>query len=89
MDETRVAAYAPMVVLRGRGREGKTVVIEGMEQLEEGLQAKIIAFREQYGAEFYVTFVAPEEVFDDLSVRTYDESCTLANVHTLISRLAE
>lgn len=88
-DQGRVAAYAPQIVLRGRGREGKSVVIEAVEDASSPILPKIIAFRAQYGQEFYVIVVANDEVLDDLPLATYDESCSTTNVNTLISRLAE
>ena len=89
LDETKVAAYAPMIVLRGRGREGKGVVIEAIEDSKASILTKVIAFREQYGQEFYVTLVADDEVLDEVPLSAYDESCSSTNVHTLIARLAE
>ncbi len=89
LDETKVAAYAPMIVLRGRGREGKGVVIEAIEGSKASILTKVIAFREQYGQEFYVTLVADDEVLDEVPLSAYDESCSSTNVHTLIARLAE
>lgn len=84
-----VAAYAPMIVLRGRGREGKTVVIEASGEAESPVLPKIRAFRRMYGIEFYLIFVAPEEVLDEISVDLYDESCTTNDIGTLINRLAD
>lgn len=84
-----VAAYPPMIVLRGRGREGKTVVLEGAEHADKPLFQKISAFREQYGSEFYVTFIADEELLDEVPLAAYDESCTLRDLNNLINRLAE
>ncbi|MFT6078870.1 MAG: hypothetical protein ACJAYX_000055 [Planctomycetota bacterium] len=89
LDETKVAAYAPMIVLRGRGREGKGVVIEAVEDAKASILTKVIAFREQYGQEFYVTLVADDEVLDEVPLSAYDEACSSTNVHTLIARLAE
>lgn len=84
-----IAAYAPMIVLRGRGREGKVVVIEASTEAETAVMPKIQAFRRQYGIEFYVIFVAPEEVLDQIPFEAYDESCTTNDVGTLINRLAD
>ncbi len=89
LTETQVAAYAPMVVLRGRGREGKGVVIEAIEDAKAAILRKIVAFRAQYGQEFYVILVATDEVLDDVPLTSYDESCASTNVNTLIARLAE
>lgn len=89
IDENKVAAYAPMIVLRGRGREGKGVIIEAIEDAKAPILPKIIAFREQYGQEFYITLVADDEVLDEVPLAAYDEACTSTNVHTLIARLAE
>lgn len=88
-EDGKVAAYAPMVVLRGRGREGKCVIIEAVEDPNTPMLRKIIAFRAQYGAEFYMIMVASDEVLDEISVTSYDESCSSTNVNTLIARLAE
>ena len=89
LTEGKLAAYAPMIVLRGRGRGGKTVVIEGLEQLDKSLVAKIEAFRERYGLEFYVIMVAPEDFIDLVARPVYDESCTTTDLGTLINRLAD
>jgi hypothetical protein len=89
LDEKKVAAYAPMIVLRGRGREGKTVILEAAEELMPTLFEKIRAFRKQYGLEFYVSFVAPEELLDDVPFDAYDEATPTINLNTLISRLSD
>jgi hypothetical protein len=89
VDGARVAAYAPMIVLRGRGREGKSVVIEAADDVEASILKKVIAFRKQYGAEFYVILVAPDDVLDEVELAAYDEACSATNIGTLISRLAE
>lgn len=87
--EGRVAAYAPMIVLRGRGREGKSVVIEAVEEADAPILRKVSAFRSQYGQEFYVILVAPDDLVDDVPLAALDESCSSTNVNTLIARLAE
>ncbi|MEZ6036149.1 MAG: hypothetical protein R3F29_01625 [Planctomycetota bacterium] len=87
--DSKVAAYAPMIVLRGRGREGKGVVIEAIEDPKAPILRKIVAFREQYGQEFYIILVATDEVLDEVPLASYDESCSATNVNTLIARLAE
>jgi hypothetical protein len=88
-DDAKVAAYAPMIVLRGRGREGKGVVIEAVEDPSAPILRKIVAFRAQYGQEFYVILVGSDEVLDEAPMAAYDESCSAVNVNTLIARLAE
>lgn len=87
--DQEVAAYAPLVVLRGRGRGGKTVVIECLDEIDEGILEKIVAFRAKFGAEFYVIFVAPEEVLDLITPAAYDESAVTTDLGTLINRLAD
>jgi hypothetical protein len=88
-DEGELAAYAPTIVLRGRGREGKTVVVETAEASDHPGVRKIRAFRDQYGAEFYVCFVAPEQVLDVIHFATYDEAANTTAIHTLVNRLAD
>jgi hypothetical protein len=87
--DNQVAAYAPMLVLRGRGREGKSVVIECSDDADSAGLRKVAAFRTQYGQEFYVILVAPDEVLDEAPIAAFDESCPAINLNTLISRLAE
>lgn len=87
-DET-VAAYAPMIVVRGRGREGKTVVIEALDEIEPGLLDKVRAFRKLYGLEFYVSFVGSEELLDEVPIDAYDEATDVQNAVALVSRLAD
>ncbi|MHC4515621.1 MAG: hypothetical protein ACYTGW_07520 [Planctomycetota bacterium] len=88
-EDDSVAAYAPMIVLRGRGRGGKTVVIECAEELDRSVLTKITAFRQKYGPEFYLIFVAPEEIVDLIPRTAYDESSTTTDMGTLINRLAD
>jgi hypothetical protein len=89
IDDNALAAYAPMIVLRGRGREGKTVVIEAATERDPLTLGKIEAFRRKLGIEFYVIFVAPEELLDEIPVTVYDESCATTDLDTLVSRLAD
>ncbi|MEQ1630785.1 MAG: hypothetical protein ABL997_00335 [Planctomycetota bacterium] len=89
LQEKQVAAYAPMIVLRGRGREGKSVVVESIEDVKNPIVSKIIAFRRQYGQEYYVILISPDEVLDVIELATYDEACATTDVSTLIARLAE
>ena len=89
VQEKQVAAYAPMIVLRGRGREGKSVVIEAVDDLKNPILPKIVAFRRQYGQEYYVILIATDEVLDEVQLATYDEACATTDVNTLIARLAE
>jgi hypothetical protein len=88
-EDTKVAAYAPMIVLRGRGREGKGIVIEAIEEPDAPIVRKIVSFRGQYGQEFYVILVGTDEVLEETPLGAYDESCSATNVNTLIARLAE
>ena len=84
-----VGAYAPLIVLRGRGRGGKTVVIECIEIVEKPVLDKIEAFRKKFGPEFYVIFVAAEEVIDQVPLGAYDESSVTTDLGNLINRLAD
>ena len=84
-----VGAYAPLIVLRGRGRGGKTVVIECAEDVDETLLDKIVAFRKRFGSEFYIIFIAPEDVLDEIPLSVYDESSVTTDLGTLINRLAD
>lgn len=88
-EDNKVAAYAPMVVLRGRGREGKGVVVEAVEEPNAPILRKIVAFRAQYGAEFYVILVGSDETLEEVPLASYDEACSATNLNTLIARLAE
>lgn len=89
LDDKHVAAYAPMIVLRGRGRAGKTVVIEAAADTDSVTLGKIMAFRRKFGQEFYVMFVAPEDVLDDIPLAAYDESCATTDLDTLVGRLVD
>ena len=89
LEDDSMAAYAPMIVVRGRGREGKTIVIEALDQIEPSLLQKVRAFRKLYGLEFYVSFVGSEELLDEIPIDVYDESTVVQNVAALVSRLAD
>lgn len=84
-----VAAYAPMIVVRGRGREGKTVVLEALDEIEPNFLDKVRAFRRVYGPEFYVSFVGSEELLDEVPIDAYDEATDVQNAVALVSRLAD
>ncbi len=84
-----VGAYAPLIVLRGRGRNGKTVVIECDEEFDPSFLEKIVAFRKKFGSEFYVIFVATEDLIDLIPLAGYDESSVTTDLGTLINRLAD
>ena len=88
-EDNKVAAYAPMVVLRGRGREGKGVVVEAVDEPNAPILRKIVAFRAQYGTEFYVILVGADETLEEVPLASYDEACSATNLNTLIARLAE
>jgi hypothetical protein len=88
-DDKRVAAYAPMIVLRGRGREGKGIVIEAIDDGQAPILEKVTAFRSQYGQEFYVILVGTDEALEEAPTASHDESCSAINLNTLIARLAE
>jgi hypothetical protein len=68
-----MAAYSPCIVLRGRGREGKTTVIECMGALDSTYAQKVESFHKAYEAEFYVILVASLAVLEDLPPTAYDE----------------
>ncbi len=89
LEDGTLAAFAPTMVVRGRGREGKTVLVETTEAANDPNLHKVRAFRKQYGLEFYVSLIAPEEALDDVSLSTYDEAASLLEMHTVLGRLAD
>ncbi len=89
LDGNRVASYSPSIVLRGRGREGKTVVIELLSSAEELRAKKLRAFHELYRQDFYVMCIAAESVLAQLDGRGMDAGIPPTEVDDLINRLAE
>lgn len=89
IEDGQIAAYSPCIVLRGRGREGKTAIIETLATLDLAHVGKIEAFRALYETEFYVILVAPGAVFDDMTKAAYDEAVLPSEVGSLVARLAE
>jgi hypothetical protein len=89
IDAEKMAAYAPSIVLRGRGREGKTAVVEMLATADETHIKKIDAFRRLYQAEFYMILVAPAVVMERVPADAYDESILPSEVSSLVARLAE
>lgn len=97
-DET-LAAFAPTMVVRGRGREGKVLVIEPIEAAEakakqkgdphESTVQKIQAFRKLHGTEFFVTVIAPEATLDELPFDLANEMLATTDLYALIGRLAD
>ena len=84
-----VAAYSPCIALRGRGREGKTTILEIMAVWDDVHIQKIRAFRALYKAEFFVIFIAPGHIVERLAADAYDEVVLPSELHNLISRLSE
>jgi hypothetical protein len=89
LEDNKVAAYSPTMVLRGRGREGKTMVIEVLPTLSEIQIKKIKAFRKLFEAEFYVTLVAPGPVLDEIFEKITDDEVLPSSIETLVARMAE
>lgn len=89
IDSKRMAAYSPCIALRGRGREGKTTILEVLAVWDDTHIQKIRAFRAIYKAEFFVIFVAPGSIVDRLAPDAYDEVVLPSELHNLITRLSE
>ncbi len=89
VDGDRVAAYSPCMVLRGRGREGKTTVIEVLAEVDEVHVKKLEAFRKLYESEFYVILLAPATVLEKLSFSAFDEPVLPSEIENLVGRIAD
>ncbi len=85
----RLAAYAPGIVLRGRGREGKTSIIDPVAVWNETTIQKINAFRRHYSSEFYTILVAPSDIMSQVPESSYDESLLPGEIDALAARLSE
>ena len=85
----QIAAYSPCMALRGRGREGKTAIIEVVAERDDAHIEKVRAFRQLYEAEFYVIFAAPVQVLDFMPSDAHDEAVMPAELGSLVARLAE
>ncbi|MEZ5987716.1 MAG: hypothetical protein R3F30_01035 [Planctomycetota bacterium] len=88
-DGDKVGAYSPTMVIRGRGREGKTMVLECLPESNPSQVSKIKAFRELYNLEFYVILIAPGAVMDELPPGVADEELLPSEVEILVARVAE
>ena len=89
VDDKIIAAYSPCIALRGRGREGKTAILEVLAEADMAHVKKLQAFRKLYEAEFYVTLVAPGHVLDEVARDCFDESVLPSELGSLVARLAE
>lgn len=89
VDEKVIAAYSPCIALRGRGREGKTAVLEVLASTDALHVKKLQAFRSLYESEFYVTLVAPGHVLDEIARDSFDEAVLPSELGSLVARLAE
>lgn len=89
LDGNRMAAYSPDIVVRGRGREGKTVVFETLESPRDPDVEKVAAFRKQYGQEFYVIVVAHDDVLARIEEQCYDESSTPEAMQSFLGRMVD
>jgi len=85
----KVGAFSPDIVVRGRGREGKTVVFEAIESLRDPDIDKLEAFRRQYGQEFYVIMVAREDYLYKISPDCFDEDATPETIGALLGRMVD
>ncbi|MEO0481300.1 MAG: hypothetical protein AAF196_17665 [Planctomycetota bacterium] len=89
LEDESLAAFAPTIVVRGRGREGKVLVIETLEQANQDTVRKIAAFRALHGAEFFVSVIAPEAVLDEIPFDLADEMLATTELYALIGRLTD
>ncbi len=89
VDEAKMAAYSPCIALRGRGREGKTSILEVLADVDLSHVRKLQAFRRIYEQEFYVTLVLPGHVLDEIEKDSYDEAVMPSELGSLVARLAE
>ena len=89
VDDKAIAAYSPCIALRGRGREGKTAVLEVLAHADALHVNKLQAFRKLYESEFYVTLVAPGHVLDKITRNSFDEAVLPSELGSLVARLAE
>lgn len=89
VDDKAIAAYSPCIALRGRGREGKTAILEVLADADAAHVSKLQAFRKLYEAEFYVTLVAPGHVLDVIPRDSFDEAVLPSELGSLVARLAE
>ena len=89
VDDKMIAAYSPCIALRGRGREGKTSVLEVLAELDAAHVSKLQAFRKLYESEFYVTLVAPGHVHDEVASDCRDEAVLPSELASLVARLAD
>ncbi|MCB9880620.1 MAG: hypothetical protein H6832_13685 [Planctomycetes bacterium] len=89
VEDTKMAAYSPCIALRGRGREGKTSILEVMADVDIAHVRKLQAFRRLYEAEFHVTLVLPGHVLDEIERDSFDEAVMPSELGSLVARLAE
>lgn len=88
-NEGQVAAYAPMVVLRGLAVAKARASSSRPSKRPPPRSCARSSRSEPSTQEFYVILVAADEVLDEVPLAAYDESCSSTNVNTLIARLAE
>ncbi len=89
LEDGKVAAYSPDIVVRGRGREGKTVVFEAIKNHRDPDIPKVAAFRRQYGQEFYVILVGKEDHLDRVPAESFDEACPREGLQVYLHRMAD
>ena len=77
LKEGFVGAYSPTIIIRGKGREGKTLVIEAIEKVSQLQLKKIASFREIFSQDFFLVVITslrcqetlPNDLADDYVLR--------------------
>ena len=82
-----VGAYSPTIIIRGKGREGKTLVIEAIEEIIPLQIKKIGSFREIFSQDFFLVVITNDKCINNLPENLADEFFNKKDLQEFIERI--
>jgi|GEM_PF-5623929 len=87
LNKNYVGAYSPTIIIRGKGREGKTLVIEAIEELKPLQIKKIASFREIFSQDFFLVVITNEKCIKGLPTDIADDFFIKKDLQEFIERI--
>jgi hypothetical protein len=88
LEDNFVGAYSPTIIIRGKGREGKTLVIEAIEKLSTLQLKKIASFRESFKQDFFLTVISTSSCYEALPENLADHFVRDKDLQEYIERIS-
>ena len=88
LENDLVGAYSPAIIIRGKGREGKTLVIEVIESISNLHLKKISSFRKLFTQDFFLTVITTKKCFRNLPEGLADQIIHEKDLLEFIERIS-